>query len=147
MLVCGHSLIDNTWLIGNLEAHSFRVARHRSLREVPSLLEHEPSAVALIEATSPRQAEALDMVRRLDPRCRRRALLVVWRPARRLVRQFIEEGIGDFVTLPAAASEVLLRLELRVREARATLFADRSEWRSALPEASPFNGAIGPESS
>jgi DNA-binding response OmpR family regulator len=147
VLVCGHSLVDNAWLIDNLEGHAYRIARYRSLRDVPSMLERDPGAVALIEAAEARQADALQMVRDLDPRCRRRTLVVVWRPARRMVRQFIEAGVGDFLTLPAPASELLLRLELRAREARASLFAERPEWNKLLPEVNHLNGSIGPESS
>lgn len=145
VLVCGHSLADNTWLIGKLEAHGYRALRHRGLREVPVLFDRDPAAIALIEAAPPRQADTLQMVRRLDPRVRRRLLLVTRRPARGMVCQFIESGIGDFVTLPTPASELLLRVELRVRDARVLVFAERPEWRSALPEVNRLNGAIGPE--
>jgi DNA-binding response OmpR family regulator len=145
--VCGASLVDNAWLIDKLEAHAYRLVRHRSIRDVPSILERDPAAVALIEAAEGRQADALEMVRDLDPRCRRRTLVVVWRPARRMVRHFIEAGVGDFLTLPAPASELLLRVELRTREARASLFAERPEWSKLLPEVNHLNGSIGPESS
>jgi DNA-binding response OmpR family regulator len=147
VLVYGHSLVDNAWLIETLEAEAYRIARYRSLREAPSILKRNPAAIALIEATAARQADALEVVRNLDPRCRRRTLVVVWRPARRMVRQFIEAGVGDFLTLPAPASELLLRIELRAREARASLFAERPEWSKVLPEVNHLNGAIGPESS
>ena len=147
VLVCGHSLVDNTWLVGKLEAHSYRVIRHRLLKEAPAVLERDPGVIALLEATVPRQAEALEIVRRLDHRCRRRVLVIVWRPARRVVRQFIEAGAGDFLTLPAPASEVLLRVELRAREARLSVFAERSDRLAVLPEVNHLNGAIGPESS
>jgi DNA-binding response OmpR family regulator len=62
-----------------------------------------------------------------------------------MVCQFIESGIGDFVTLPTPASELLLRVELRSRDARVLVFADRPEWRAALPEVNRLSGAIGPE--
>jgi DNA-binding response OmpR family regulator len=139
--------MDNAWLVDNLQAHAYRTARYRSLREAPAILERDPAAIALIEAAEARQADALQTVRDLDPRCRRRTLAVVWRPARRLVRQFIEAGVGDFLTLPAPASELLLRIELRAREARTSLFADRSEWSKILPEVNHLSGSIGPESS
>lgn len=147
VLVYGHSLVDNAWLIETLEAQAYQIARHRSLREVPSMLKRNPAAIALIEATAARQADALEVVRSLDPRCRRRTLVVVWRPARRMVRQFIEAGVGDFLTLPAPASELLLRIELRAREARTSLFAERPEWSKVLPEVNHLNGSIGPETS
>src|SRR5262249_29543074 len=127
VLLCGHSLVDNTWLLEKLGAHGYRVTRQRSLRDAGAILEREPAAIALLEASVPRQADALDLGRRLDHRCRRRVLVIVWRPARRLVRHFIDAGAGDFLTLPAPASEVLLRVELRVREARTRIFAERSE--------------------
>lgn len=147
VLVCGQSLVDNEWLIGTLEAHAYRIARHRSLRDVPSILERDPAAIAIVEAAEARQAPPLDLIRHLDPRCRRRTLAVVWRPARRMVHQFIEAGVGDFLTLPAPASELLLRLELRTRDARASIFAERSEWGTVLPEVNHLSGSIGPESS
>jgi DNA-binding response OmpR family regulator len=146
VLVCGHTLVDNTWLVGKLESHSYRVARHRSLTEALPLLERDPAAVALLEATVPRQADALEAIRRLDHRCRRRVLVIVWRPVRRMVRHFIELGAGDFLTLPAPACEMLLRVELRAREARMSVFAEPSEPRAALPLLNHLNGAIGPES-
>jgi len=147
VLLCGASLVDNAWLIDNLEAHAYRVARHRSLREARTTLERDTAAIALIGAAEGRQNDVLQLVRGLDPRCRRRTLVVVWRPARRLVRQFIEAGVGDFLTLPAPASELLLRIELRSREARASVFAERPEWSKLLPEVNHLNGSIGPEAS
>lgn len=146
VLVCGHTLVDNAWLVGRLEAHAYQVTRHASLKEVPSLLDRDPDAIALIEAAPPRQADALELVRRLDPRYRRRSMLVIWRPARGVVHEFIEAGIGDFFTLPAPASEILLRLELRARDARMLVFAQRPEWYALLPEVNRVNGSIGPES-
>jgi DNA-binding response OmpR family regulator len=142
VLVYGHSLADNSWLLNKLGAHGHHVVRQRSFREMSSILEREPAAIALVEASVPRQAEALEIVRRLDHRCRRRVLALVWRPARRLVRHFIEAGTGDFIMLPAPASEVVLRVELRVREARRWIFAERSE---PLPDVSQLNRATGQE--
>jgi two-component system copper resistance phosphate regulon response regulator CusR len=146
VLVCGQTLADDPWLLGKLEASAFRVSRHRSPKEARPALERDPAAVALLEATPPRQAEALEIVRRLDHRCRRRLLVVVWRPARRMVRHFVEAGAGDFLTLPAPASELLLRVELRAREARVSVFAEPPD-RATLPGVNYLTGAIGPESS
>jgi DNA-binding response OmpR family regulator len=145
LLLCGQSLIDNPSLIDKLQSRGYRVVRHRSLRDTPSLLERDPAAVAIIGASGPRQVEALETIRRLDLRCRRRVLAIVWRSARRMARQFIEAGAGDFLMLPASSSELLLRVELRAREARSSIFAERSELRNALPEVNHLNGAFGPE--
>jgi DNA-binding response OmpR family regulator len=144
VLLAGQSLADNASLIAKLEEHPYPVLRHRSVREAPIVLQRDPAAIALLEARVPRQAETLEVVRRLDPRARRRVLVLVWRPAGRAVRQFIEAGAGDFLTLPAPASEVLLRLELRAREARLSIFAEPNP-RAELPAVNHLSGAIGPE--
>src|SRR6516162_6919660 len=60
LLLCGQSLIDNPSLIDKLESRGYRVVRHRSLRDTPSLLERDPAAVAITEASGPRQVEALE---------------------------------------------------------------------------------------
>jgi DNA-binding response OmpR family regulator len=147
VLLCGPSLVDDPWLVEKLTSQSYRVIRQRSLKDASPTLERDPAVIALVEASVLRQAEALELIRQLDPRCRRRVLAIVWRPARRIVRRFIEAGAGDFLTLPAPASELVLRVELRAREARASLFAERSELRTILPEMNHLTGAIGPESS
>src|SRR5262249_23473089 len=147
VLLSGPSLVDNSWLIDKLTSQGYHVVRHRSLKEAPSVLERDPALIALIEASVPRQAEALEIIRGLDHRCRRRVLVIVWRQARRMVRQFIEAGAGDFLTLPPPPSGLLLRVELRAREGRTSLFAERAELRNTLPEVNHLNGAIGPESS
>ena len=88
------------------------------------------------------------IVRRLDPRCRRRVLLVVWRPARddgpsvhRIGHRRLSHAAGARVGSAAA------RGAPRARGPRCSIFAERSEWRSALPEVNHLNGSIGPESS
>jgi len=145
VLVCGHSLVENAWLLGALSIPEHGVVVHRSLKEAAKVLERDPAAIALVEATVPRQSEVLEVFRRLDVGCRRRVLLIVWRPARRMVRAFIEAGVGDFLTLPAPASEVLLRVELRAREAQRWIFAEPSERAPVPPEVSQLRQAIGPE--
>jgi DNA-binding response OmpR family regulator len=145
VLVCGPSLVENAWLLSTLSVAAHGVAVHRSLKEAAKVLERDPAAIALIEATVPRQAELLEVFRRLDHRCQRRVLLIVWRPARRMVRAFIEAGVGDFLTMPAPASEVLLRVELRAREAERWIVAESSESPPVPPEVSQLHRAIGPE--
>jgi DNA-binding response OmpR family regulator len=147
VVLCGQSLIDNSSLADRLEERGYRVVRARSLRDASLQVERDPAVIALIEASAPVQSDALEMIRALDPRCRRRVLAIVWRAARRLARQFIEAGVGDFVLLPAASSELLLRVELRAREARGCIFAERSELRGTLPAVNHLSGVFGPESS
>src|SRR5215467_14570086 len=145
VLVCGPSLVENAWLLGALSVPEHGVVVHRSLKEAAKVLERDPAAIAIVEATVPRQAEMLEVFRRLDHRCRRRVLLIVWRPARRMVRAFIEAGVGDFLTLPAPASEVLLRVELRAREAQRWIVAEAPERPPVPPDVSQLRRAIGSE--
>lgn len=142
----GDSLAQNEWLIGALRSHDYRVETHSSLAKVSSLLEGNLRSIVLLEAGGAQQSEILNLVRALDVCRRRRVLLLVWRPAWRSVRHFIDAGIVDFQKMPVAISELLLRLELRFRDAQRFPFGEGAERHPVLPQLNVLNRSIGPES-
>jgi two-component system response regulator PrrA len=142
----GDSLVQNEWLIGALQSHGYRVETHSSLTHVSSLLEGDLRSIVLLEAGAAQQSEVLNLVRALDVCRRRRVLLLVWRPAWRSIREFIDAGIVDFQRMPVAVSELLLRLELRSRDAQRFPFGEGAERHGVLPQLNVLNRSIGPES-
>jgi len=142
----GDSLAQNEWLIGALQSHGYRVETHASLTHVSTLLEGDLRSIVLLEAGDAQQSEVLNLVRALDVCRRRRVLLLVWRPAWSSIREFIDAGIVDFQRMPVAVSELLLRLELRSRDAQRFPFGEGAERHGVLPQLNALNRSIGPES-
>ena len=110
-------------------------------------LESDPASIVLLEANPSDTAENLAMIRALDAHRRRRILLLAWRTSWKAMRPYIDAGIVDFQKMPPTISELLVRLELRARDARLFPVRDDPERRGILPQLNPLSGSIGPESS
>jgi DNA-binding response OmpR family regulator len=143
----GNAIIHNERLITALQTHHYRVETRRSRKEIPLLLENDPASILLLEVNASGITGALDLIRALDARRRRRVLPLVWRASTKAMRPFIDAGIGDFQKLPLTISELLVRLELRVRDAALFPLWEDPERRGMLPKLNPLSGSIGPESS
>ena len=143
----GDSLAQNEALLSALEAEGYRVETHTSVNQVSPLLADDPQSIVLLEAGASQQSEVLNLVRALDVCRRRRVVLLVWGPAWSSLRQFIDTGIVDFQRMPVAIPELLLRLELRTREAQRLQFAADGERTGILPQLNVLNRSIGPEAS
>jgi DNA-binding response OmpR family regulator len=141
VVIVGETLCVNEWLSTMLEEHSFAVARYPHARHVAPR-EVSDDAAILLDASPPSRQACLDLLPRLPPRQRQRTLVVGWSLDARVTRLFIDAGVADFLDMPASTGELLLRLELRLRDAAAPDDEPQSE-NAEVPRADPLTGTIG----
>ncbi|MEP6493926.1 MAG: winged helix-turn-helix domain-containing protein [bacterium] len=141
------TIANNDRLVTAIEMHAYRVEAYRSMKQVAALLESEPASIILLETSASNASDALDLIRGLDARRRRRVLLLTWRTSGKAMRHFIDAGIVDFQKMPPTISELLLRLELRARDAQLFPLREEPDRRGIVPQLNPLSGSIGPESS
>jgi len=138
----GERLTQNAWLIGVLESNGYRAEPHRVVADAPMLLAADRSSMALVAAGSGQRRDALEMVYALDAHTRRRVLVLTWRTSLHGVRRIVEAGAPDFQRLPTTEAELLLRLELRARDAHLSLFEPPTPPRGATAEFNRPGGSV-----
>lgn len=132
VVLCGRAVAANHWIHGLLEAHAYAVVAEPCLDELPRQLRVHDTADIVLELSAQTAADVLTVLRIASRRDRRRILIASWKPDWSLIRSCSILGTGDFVRLPCAASEFLLRLEMLARE-RAEGFAESVDQLTAEP--------------
>ncbi len=113
-MLCGRSLAANVELGGALESRAYCVHRRESLADVSSILAGDGASVALLAIDGTNQAKAIRFIGSLQSNRRRRLIVTVSSLAS--ARRCIHAGIGDFIKMPIHIPELLLRVELRMRD-------------------------------
>lgn len=132
VLLCGETLVYNAWVIDTLESASHRLEFHASLPQARRSLADNAEAIVIVEcAMRPANGGVVEFVRGLEPAARRRVVAINWRAPWSIVRLLIDSGIGDFLGMPATASELLLRVHLRLREIEHPIMASEPDGRAA----------------
>lgn len=117
VLLCGETLVNNAWVVDTLESASHRLEFHASLPHARRSLVGNVKSIIIMEcAMRPANGGGVAFVRELDPGARKRVIAINWRAPWSIMRLLIDSGIGDFLGMPATASELLLRIHLRLRE-------------------------------
>src|SRR5437763_411015 len=141
VVIVGETLCGNEWLSATLDEYSYAARRYpRASYVAPD--EVSGSLAILLDASPAARQASLDFLQRLSSDQKRRSLVIGWTLDVRVTRQFIDAGVADFLNMPAPASEMLLRLELRMRAAHASDRASHSAYAD-VPRADPLTGTIG----
>jgi DNA-binding response OmpR family regulator len=115
----GDTLASNDGLRQVFRGREYQLKAHSTVGASERLWGDDVESIGLLDAgTSRTVAEALDFTRALDVDSRRRILLLMAHDADGgVARDFVAAGIGDFLRMPAPSSDLLLRVELRFRDA------------------------------
>lgn len=119
VVLCGDALAENAWVLDALEGAAHRVETCRTARDASRILEADPRALMILECAARSSHRALvELVRQLPRSVQQRTIAVTWRAPWSVVRALVDVGIGDFLDMPTTASELLLRVDLRLRDTR-----------------------------